>query len=179
MMTMPRRRWLPLLAVTAMTSVGLTGLGCTTDFGYQFGETYSGEVRTIAVPLFENRTYTPGLDRRLTEALIKQIHSTTPWRVVASDAADTELTGVITDAELRKLSTDQDSGLGREFAYILTVSFEWKELSTGRVLAARRNFRAAEPFAPGAGASERIGVGERAALDEMARELVASLRSEW
>jgi hypothetical protein len=61
----------------------------------------------------------------------------------------------------------------------ITVSFEWKKIDSGEVLVAKRNFRGAEIFVPAQGAQERLEFGRSAAIDQLAKDIVASLRSSW
>jgi hypothetical protein len=154
-------------------------VGCASDSGYRFADAYRTDVRTVAVPIFANSTFSHGLEATLTDALVKEIHRTTPWRVAPADAADTILTGAITDVDLRRLSRGSETGMVQEVAVQLTVTFEWKRTATGEVMVSRSNFRAAEPFVPARGARERLNLGERAATDQMARDIVAELRSSW
>ena len=77
------------------------------------------------------------------------------------------------------MSTNRDSGLVQELALRLTVSFEWKESRTGRVLMARRNFRSSEPFLPASGAREPLERGRSGAVDQLAKDIVTALRSSW
>lgn len=147
--------------------------------GYAFSSAYRQDIRTVAVPMFENSTFAHGLEAQLADALVKELHRSTPWRVAPREQAQTTLAGTITGADLRTLSRQSESGLVQELAVDLAVSFEWKENRTGTVLVARRNFRAAEPFTPGFGAGERLELGRRSAIDQMARDIVAELRSSW
>jgi len=169
------------LLVVCSTGLALLAGGCASDpkEGYSFDSTYREDIATISVPIFENATFEHGLEAELTDAIIKEVHRTTPWRVAPRELADSTLSGTITDAELRKLSTQDKSGLVQELAVELTVRFEWKENRTGKVLVARRNFKTAEPFVPGRGAQERLEIGQRSAVDQMARDLVAELRNAW
>lgn len=155
--------------------------GCSSDpaRGYSFASTYQSDVKTVAAPIFENTTFSHGLEIALTDAVVKELHRSTPWRVTSLDQADTTLSGTITNVELHKLSRDGDTGLVLEQAVEVTVSFEWKRNRTGEVLVARRNFRASDEFVPARGARERLELGERAAVDRLARDIVAELRSSW
>lgn len=177
---MNRPRPIARLLVAALAPLApLAGCAADADRGYAFASAYRTDVRTVAAPIFDNLTYAHGIEADLAEALVKEIHSRTPWRVVQGTAAETRLTGVITDVDLRKLTTNSDSGLVQEMAVSLVVSFEWKRSSTGEVLAARRDFSASSTFVPARGAGERIAVGETNAVDRLARDIVASLRSSW
>ncbi len=168
-------------AALALVVLAAAVTGCAADprEGYSFASTYSTEITTIAIPVFDNTTYDHGLERLLTDALVKEVERSTPWSVAPRSSADTILTGVITDAELRRLSTNRDTGLVQEMVVDLAVSFEWRDARTGELLAAWRNFRAASSFVPSREAGERIGVGQRGAIDQMAGDIVAALRSSW
>lgn len=166
--------------MTAIVVAGVAG-ACGSDArqGYAWTSPYRQDIRTISVPTWDNATHVRDIEFQLTEAIIKEVHRSTPWKVVSPGAADTTLSGVITDAQLRKLGTQSVSGLVQELAVDIAVTFEWKESRTGKVLVAKRNFRTSEPFVPAQGAQERLELGERSTIDQMAKEIVAELRSSW
>jgi hypothetical protein len=62
---------------------------------------------------------------------------------------------------------------------VITIDYEWKDNRTGQVLLARTSFTSAEPFAPARGVADRIEAGQNAAIAELARDVVESLRSNW
>lgn len=169
------------LSVALATLVGLGWAGCSSDptRGYSFSSSFSTDVRTVHIPIFENPTFARGLEIELTDAIIKEIQRSTPWTVVASDSAQTQLTGRINDAQLRRLSTGRGSGLAQELAYTITVEFEWKDARNGKVLVARSNFSASDTFVPTEGLNERIETGQHGAIQRLARDIVAELRSNW
>jgi hypothetical protein len=164
------------LVFAACTMSVLPGCG---KGGYAFQDAYRTDIRTVAVPIFKNPTFFHGLEVTLTDAIVKEIHRTTPWRVASADGAETILSGSIDSAELRRLSRGSETGMVQEVAFEITVSFEWKKNAGGEVLVARRNFRSADAFVPARGAQERLNLGERAAVDQLARDIVAELRSSW
>jgi hypothetical protein len=157
--------------------------GCASDptQGYAIGtgSSFSRDVRTVHVPIFQNPTYAKGLEFELTDAVIKEIQRTTPWKVSSASAADTVLEGSITDADLRKLSTQRDSGVVQEQAVGLTVSFAFRDTRSGKTLVGRDRFSASEVFVPANPVKERLEVGENAVIQRMARDIVAELRSSW
>src|SRR6266851_4580180 len=86
-----------LLASLALLLPSCSWDGQFTILGYTTRPNYDPGIRTIRVPIFKNNTYIRGLEFDLTRAVIREIQSKTPFRVVAADcAADTELTGTIT-----------------------------------------------------------------------------------
>jgi hypothetical protein len=147
--------------------------------GYAVAEPYDASVRTVGVPIFANQTFARGTELTLTDAIIKQIQQQTPWRVVSPERADTVIEGAITNAELGLLSNDPRTGLAEEQTYRLTVRYSWRDNRTGETRVARENFTATGVFAPARGAGERIESGQRDAIDELARDIVATMRSAW
>lgn len=155
--------------------------GCASDprEGYSFDKPFEGDQRTIAVEMFENTTFYHGLEVHLTDAVVKEIQRSTPWRVVNGPGADLALTGAISDVTLRKLSTAPVSGLSQQIAVAVTVDYDLRDNRTGQVALQRRGQRAADAFVPAQGVGERIELSERAAVEEAARTIVGSLRSGW
>ncbi|MCE2654601.1 MAG: LPS assembly lipoprotein LptE [Planctomycetaceae bacterium] len=155
--------------------------GCASDprQGYSFQSSFRTDVQTVAVSVFENRTYTPGIENDLAQALVAEIHRTTPYRVAAENAAQTRLQGAIVSADLRRLSVGRTSGLAEDMALQLTVEFAWTDAKTGKSLVARRNFAVAENFIPAQGVGDRLAVGQNAAVSQLAKDIVAELRSGW
>lgn len=147
--------------------------------GYSFKPVHADNVRTVAVPVFDNQTFSTGLEIQLTEAIIKEIQRTTRWAVVAQGDADTVLTGQITGSDLRRLSADSKTGLVEELGVELKVDFDWQDSRSGRPLVSRRNFVALDTFVPAIGTGERIDAAQNGAIQQLARDIVAELRTEW
>lgn len=158
---------------------GASGCAANPEEGYSFSDAHREDINSIAVPMFENASFDNGAEFELTEAIIKEIHRTTPWRVVSESLAQTTLRGTITSSVLRQVTRQRSTGLGQEMAVELTVSFEWKENATGEVLVARRAYRASDTFVPTPPAQERIELGRVSAVQRMARDIVGELRSSW
>ena len=155
--------------------------GCASDptVGYALQPPFSEDVRTVSVPIFANRTLNRDLQFELTDALIKEIEATTPWKVTSGRNADSILTGTITDVRLRQLSKSRRTGLTEEGVVSLTVDFEWRDLRTGRSIVERRSFTASGLFLPSAPAGEPIEIGQYAAIQALAKDIVGELRSPW
>lgn len=172
-------RWTAMAVLLSMLA------SCASDpsEGYSFRSTFDDGVRTVAVPVFENTSLTPGLEAVLTDAVIKRVQSATPWAVTSLERADTTLRGVLTDTRLTTLSSRRDVGLVEEQGRTITVDFTWEDNRTGEVRVARRQFSAASTFVPARGVQgepgERIEIADRAAIDELAAAIVGELRNSW
>lgn len=165
--------------------VVLLAPGCASDpnSGYVLGTTYDTGVRTVSVPIFENETFTPGLEQSLTEAIIREIQTSTPWIITGRSRADTVLTGVITSAELNKLSRTRGTGYVQEQALAISVNFRWSDNRSGDTRVERERFTAASTFVPARGVGgepgERIEIGQRDAIADLARAIVNELRADF
>lgn len=147
--------------------------------GYTFENTYPADVRSVRVPIFRNQTTTPGVEVELTEAIIKQIQKTTDLRVIQSQAADSELTGVVTTVRMRRLSLENTTGLVQELSVEVTIDFDWKDARSGRVFTGRRNFTALDTFVPAQPTGELVETGRHGAIQRLAQDVVHEMRSDW
>jgi hypothetical protein len=160
-------------------------IGCASDphKGYVLGSTYDAGIRTVSVPVFRNGTFTPGIEQTLTDAITKEIMRSTPWRVVSSGNADTELAGWIGEYRLLALTRTPGTGLVQEQALSMQVNFTWRDNRDGTVRLQRERFGATTTFIPSPGINgepgERIEIGEREAIEELARAIVNEMRSDF
>lgn len=150
-------------------------VGC----GYSSKELFPTEVRTVAVPIFENRTFYRGVEFELAEAMVKQIESRTPYKVVAPGTAQTILEGTITHIDQEQLSRRRPGGLPQELELTVTVDFVWKDLGKGGVLKDRRGFQAVGRYIPTAGIGEPFETAQHDAVERLARDIVSTMRTDW
>jgi hypothetical protein len=133
-----RRR---LLVLTAGAALGAAGCrGGFSILGYQVGADalYDENIRTVYVPLFNNRSFqtTPyrGFEVDLTLAVVREIGKTTSFKVTSDcDKADTELLGNIVSVSKNVQNLNQLNFL-REGEVVLNVDVVWRDLRTGEIL---------------------------------------------
>ena len=171
-------------AVGAIAASLIALLGCASDpsQGYALASTYSQNLRTVSVPIFENTTFAVGLETELTEAIIAEIKRSTPWAVTPErpgGGGDATLSGVVRDVELIRLSSSRASGLVEEQIVRVEVDFDWRDNRTGDLLLSRRRFAAGGSFVPSRPTGDRIDVGRREAIQQLARDIVRELRDTW
>jgi len=162
-----------------MVAVLLTIAGCASDNTYQFNNLYSEDVQTVAVPIFENKTFYTGVEREITDALIKEIQARTPYRISETGSADSIITGEITQVSKDPLNARRGTGLVQEVALSITVDFEWTDQYTGRKLVVRKDFRSGEVYIPAQPVGEHSDIGIFAVAQEMARDIVSTMQDEW
>lgn len=173
------------LAITCLLAATTTIAGCSSDptKGYSIGWTFDEDIRTVEVPVFENITFVTGIERDLTDAVIKRIQSRTPWRVTTGPRADSTLSGEITDIRRQFLSQDPISGFAQELTVSVAVSVTWRDNRTGETLVDVRNYSASDAYIATRGVEgepgERTELGERGAVDELAEAIVSLMRDRW
>jgi len=176
-------RSVPLALATRLVTILSVSIvpGCSSDpkDGYSFKSAHDEGIRTVAVPIFENTTFSNGAETQITEAIIKEIQRSTRWTVVGSSTSDATLKGTLTSSQLRRLSSAPITGLTQEYGVEYRVDFEFRDNRSGKPLVVRKNFSALETFAPSRNVGERIEVGQAGTADRLARDIVAELRSAW
>jgi hypothetical protein len=136
---MTRRQLLKLFAAVAP----LAAIGCRN--GYKFlgydvgaGALYDPNIRTVYVPLFNNRAFqtTPyrEFEVDLTQAVIREIGRTTSFRVTSDcEKADTELLGNVVAIQKQILNRNQQNQV-REAEILVAVDVVWRDLRDGTIL---------------------------------------------
>lgn len=147
--------------------------------GYQHGNLYRDDVHSVRIPIFENRTLTTGIEREITDALIKEIQTRTPYFVTSGDSADTELTGTIVEVTKTRLNRARGSGLVREMIISVTVDYQWRDTRSGKVYVARRNFQAGDEYIPSMPVSEQQEIAHFGVAQNLSRAIVDTLRDQW
>lgn len=165
--------------IAAAASLPLASCASDPRLGYAPLSTFDSAVSSVSVPMIRNTTATPGIEQVLTDAVVKQIQGNTPMRVVQSGQAASTLSVVITDVRMRRVSANNVTGLVQELAVQMTVDFEWRDNRSGQVLKARRNFSAVDSFVPSRPTGETLELGENAAAQRLARDIVNELRGAW
>ncbi len=171
--------WKPALLLAGVLLVGCGGNDPT--LGYTARSPFRTSVRTVAVPLWSRgqNVYRRDLEFRLTEALIKRIELTTPYKVVEKKKADTLLTGTIEDISQAMLSFNPDDGRPREIQVAAIVSFQWNDLRSGRTLVKRRQFRVTSVYLPSQPLEEDFFQGSQDLIERLAVRIVETMEADW
>ena len=165
------------LVVAVVIAASAITAGCLT--GYSAGELYPENVRTVYLPIFANRSFYRETEFRLTEALVKEIESRTPYKVVSSGAADTELTGTILAVNKRLLSRAFEGGVPQELQVTIVADFQWKDLRTGQLIRKRSRIEGTGQYVPTHPVSEPFEVAQHEAVALLSSEIVSVMRSDW
>lgn len=119
-------------------------------FGYRTAPNYDTRIKTVRVKIFKDATFwavvpVPGLEEQLTQALVRQIEQTTPYKVVSCDA-DTEISGAIRSFLKLPLNYTQQNE-ERDVETDLIVDVVWRNLRTGELLSVPAQ-RTIDPLPP-------------------------------
>ncbi len=177
--TLKRHSRLVFLFIISMV-ISLTLPGC----GYTVGSDFRQDIKTVAVPIFENKTNRRGIEFQLTEAVQKEIMKRSKYRLAKGLEADTRLTGEIIGFRKDVLGeTAQDDP--RELQVSLIVKVRWEDLRTGTLLAEQEmplnpdqiSMTAQAEFAPEIGQSLATALDD--AMNTMARKIVNLMETPW
>lgn len=145
--------------------------------GYTAGHLYNSSVRTVAVPVFVNKTFRREWEMRLTEAIDKNIEYRTPYKVSYAKSADTILSGEIIAIQENVLTERIGTNIPRENQLTVVVNFTWKDARTGRVLVERKNFVRSATEIPQI--NERVEDAEQLAIERTAQGIVDQMQQDW
>jgi hypothetical protein len=167
-------------AVFLCAAIALTGCA-----GYQLGSRtlYPPDIRTVYVPMFESNSYRRYLGERLTEAVVKEIELKTPYKVVGNPNADSVLSGVIVE-DIKRLTVENQFDDARQSELTLGVNVTWLDRRGGLIqqgsvpiTADIAQVSASAKVTPEVGQS--IAVGQQAAIQRLAEQIVGLMESPW
>jgi hypothetical protein len=158
--------------------------GCA---GYQLGNRslYRPDVRTVYVPMFESDSLRRNLGERLTEAVVKEIETTTPFKVISDPAlADSILRGrlvVERKATLAETRTDEP----RDVETNVVVAVSWVDrqgfgISQDSTLSlAQQGFSVAQTADYVAEAGQSVSTAHQEAIQRIAKQIVSQMEAPW
>ena len=181
--TLRRRLNRARLIVAIVVALPLAGCGYhisgspETEPGYRWHSLYRDDVKTVAVPIFANRTFYQGVEFTLSKAVVNELEAQSPYKVVPKERADTILEGEVSTVRIRTVSRNRVSAVPQEQMALITVNFRWRDLRSGRVLVERRAFEQTAPYYPTLG--EDRWVSEQQSVERLALAIVQELQADW
>jgi len=185
-MTFPKRLTTGHSWVCCLVSLYVASLVGCVGGGYQFGiaSLYRNDVHTVHVPIFEYDGFHRGFAQQLTEAVIKEIESSTPYKVVSADRADTTLTGRITRFQKNLIFINEYSDV-RDFELGTYAAVSWIDRRGDSVLmrgdiplpSTLMNVSSSADVIPEAGQSS--ATGRQKIVHSVAQQIVAQMEAPW
>lgn len=113
-----------LLRTMLLLTLLLTGGGCSI---YRFGacSLYRPDVQTVHVPIIESSSFRRNLGEQLTEAVVKEIETSTPYKVVNASDADSTLEVKIT-ADTKRVTGENGLDEPRSIETAWQVQMVWR-----------------------------------------------------
>jgi hypothetical protein len=118
--------------LTLALALATTLTGCA---GYRLGPTSGASYRSVAVVMFQNKTYHAQIEQQITSAIIRQLQSDGTLRVESPAGADIILTGEVTQYRRQVLrSQPGDSNAPREYEINIDARIEARDRVTGKLV---------------------------------------------
>lgn len=164
-------------------AVALTAAFCLSGCaGYRLGEVKPNtlrDIRTIAVPMFRNTTFTPRVEALVVNTIIKQIQQDGTYQITTADKADAVLDGTVVGITRGPARSVRGNVLATtEFNLGLTVSYALRKRD-GTVVAGPGTIAGGTSFFVGSD----VATDERQALplaaEDLAVRLVSQLSEGW
>lgn len=175
-LTPSRRRWLRGGLVAALGWV----VGGATGCGYSLRPPFDETIRTVYVPIFRTvNSFRRDLNLRLTEAVIREIETTTPYKVVGSpEQADYVLEGEIELADKNALIQNPNN-LPRQVTSMVQVSVAFFPSISSDPQRGENRIRLQEMvnFYPEPG--ETVLTAYDKVLTKLAKRIVSNLETVW
>jgi hypothetical protein len=157
--------------------------GCA---AYRFGSAslFRPGIRTVHVPVVRNDTFRHDLGIRLTEAIVREIETRTPYKVTSDPNADSRLECRVV-SETKRVLTETDTDDPRGLDAAVSVRASW--LNRGGEMLMQNaivptgdlaiGFSQDSRFIPEAGQS--IDTATEAAIQKLASRIVSQMEMRW
>jgi len=165
------------LALSIAVTTLLLGTACGYRVAGQAGRGLPPNIRTIAVPAFENQTLGFRIEQTLTAAVLHEFLTRTPYRVQSSpEGSDATLSGAVTALYSSPIVFDPGSGRTTEVLLTVSMRFRLVETATGGTLYEAGDWVYREPYE--VSRDPKVYFGEnQPALERLSRQVAASLVS--
>ena len=159
------------IAAAALLTATLVGAGC----GYSLRGNLPEHIKTVAVPIFQNRTPVPAVENFLTNAVVRAFSTNGRLRVTSADRADSILEGEITNYYLQSIAYDAAANI-RQFRLTVTLNLRFRDVRRNEVLFQRTGYSDRADFAVPGTVAETITASE-GALQQAATDIARSVVS--
>lgn len=143
--------------------------------GYSLRGTLPDHIKTVAVPVFVNRTPEPAVENFLTRAVIEAFSTNGRLRVVAAEAADSLLEGEVVGYQVQSIAFDPRANV-RQYRLVVTLNLRFRDVRRNTVLFQQDGVEEKADFRVQGAVSQTISREEtalRTAAVEVARAVVS------
>lgn len=121
--------------------VVLLAAGC----GYSLRGNLPAHLRTVAVPVFANRTLEPAVNAIVTSAVAEAFATDGRLRVVRPEEADAILEGEVVAYQVQSIAFDPDANV-RQYRVLITVNVRFRDVRENAILFEQRGFQERSDF---------------------------------
>ena len=130
-----------LRVLLVLTAGALVLAGC----GYSLRGSLPEHIRTVAVPVFTNKTQQPAVENFLTRAVVEAFVTSGRLKVVRPEEADSILEGEIVGYQLDSLSYDPRANV-REYRLTVTLNLQFRDVRQNVMLLRREGVQEKADF---------------------------------
>ena len=151
--------------------------GCAS---YKTGSSVPEDLRSIAVPVFENASGFPEIDAVVTQYVLREFQREGTFKIDTLEGASLKLLGRLAKSNLQALNYDRNFGSRTsEYRYSLVAEITLVERGTGRLLISDMPVKASTTFLTyGDMLTDMQDAGPRVAR-ELSRAIVDAVLAQW
>lgn len=142
--------------------------------GYSTRGSLPDHIKTVAVPIFKNRTLEPGVESAITSGVVNAFSSGGRVKVVPLDEADAILEGEVVSYSLDGLTFDRNANV-RAYRLRLVLNVEFRDVRRSAMLWRQEGLSETSDFQVAGQVSDTIARGQGAvqqAAAEIGRKVV-------
>ena len=143
--------------------------------GYSFRGNLPDHIKTVADPVFTNKTSEPADESLLTSAVVQAFASNGRLRVVKPEDADAILDGEVVGYSVQSIAFDNQANV-RQYRLQVTMNLKLRDVRRNTVLFDQQGLREKADFQVLGAVSQTIGAEEgavRTAATEIGRSIVS------
>ncbi len=141
--------------------------------GYSLKGSLPSHIRTVAIPVFANKTREPAIENFLTQAVVEAFVTSGRLAVTRPEEADSILEGEIVSYQIESLSYDPRANV-REYRLLVTMNLQFRDVRKNTMLWRQEGLQEKADFRVPGQVSATIG-REEAALRRAAVDIGRSI----
>jgi hypothetical protein len=156
--------------VVGLALTALLLAGC----GYSTRGNLPDHIRTVAVPIFKNRTLEPGVETAITSGVVNAFSSGGRVRVVPLEEADAILEGEVVGYSLDGLAFDRNANV-QAYRLRVVLNVEFRDVRRSAMLWRQEGLQETSDFQVAGSVSDTVARGQGAVLQaasEIGRKVV-------
>jgi outer membrane lipopolysaccharide assembly protein LptE/RlpB len=146
-----------------------------TGCGYSLRGNLPAHIKSVAVPVFRNRTSEPGVENFLTAAVVEAFSTNGRLRVARPEQADSILEGEVIGYQVASIAYDPRANV-QQYRLMVTLNLRFRDVRRDEVLFEQQNLQERADFRTQGAVAQTISREEtalRQAATEIARAIVA------